>query len=57
MCVQLQHFYDFTQSFKICLDSLLEKEIKYIFICYNRSQCFVSRCTHQKKKKSFFENN
>ena len=51
ICVHLQHFYDLTQSFNICLDSLLAKEIKSLIICHNRSPCFVSRCTLVKKKK------
>lgn len=51
MYVHLQYFYDYTPSFKICLDPTLEKEIKYIIICPNRSLCFVSINTLAKKKK------
>lgn len=51
ICVHIQHFYDFTQSFNICLDSLLAKEIKSLINRHNRSPYFVSRCTLVKKKK------
>lgn len=51
MYVHLQYFYDYTPSFKICLDPTLEKEIKYIIICPNRSPSFVSINTLAKKKK------